>query len=116
MAEFSEHHELAFRVGLYALEMARPPASTKALEVKLNNQETELVALLKKLPTGAEQLSLAREKAEQIRDGTLRYDIGSHDMTNFYGSIDFAVSFFLAKNLVSHYKEFINRMPVINNF
>ncbi|CAG9136703.1 unnamed protein product [Plutella xylostella] len=72
LAEFNEHHELAFRVGLSALEMARPPASTKALEVKLNNQETELVALLKKLPTGVEQLTLAREKAEQLRDGTLR--------------------------------------------
>ncbi|XP_047984423.1 zinc finger SWIM domain-containing protein 8 homolog [Leguminivora glycinivorella] len=72
LAEFSEHHELAFRVGLFALEMARPPASTKALEVKLNNQETELVALLKKLPTGPEQLALAREKAEQLRDGMLR--------------------------------------------
>ncbi|XP_037296469.1 zinc finger SWIM domain-containing protein 8 [Manduca sexta] len=73
LAEFSEHHELAFRVGLFALEIARPPASTKALEVKLNNQETELVALLKKLPTGADQLALAREKAEQLRDGALRH-------------------------------------------
>ncbi|GBP88135.1 Zinc finger SWIM domain-containing protein 8 [Eumeta japonica] len=72
LAEFNEHHELAFRIGLFALEMARPPASTKALEVKLNNQETELVALLKRLPTGIEQLALAREKAEQLRDGTLR--------------------------------------------
>lgn len=72
LAEFNEHHELAFRVGLFALEMARPPASTKALEVKLNNQETELVALLKRLPTGAEQLALAREKAQQLCDGTLR--------------------------------------------
>ncbi|CAG4916207.1 unnamed protein product [Colias eurytheme] len=72
LAEFSEQHELAFRVGLFALEMARPPASTKALEVKLNNQESELVSLLKKLPTGAEQLALAREKAEQLRDGLLR--------------------------------------------
>ncbi|XP_073943039.1 zinc finger SWIM domain-containing protein 8 homolog isoform X2 [Choristoneura fumiferana] len=72
LAEFCEHHELAFRVGLFALEMARPPASTKALEVKLNNQETELVALLKKLPTGPDQLALAREKAEQLRDGMLR--------------------------------------------
>ncbi|CAH4038302.1 zinc finger SWIM domain-containing protein 8 homolog isoform X1 [Pieris brassicae] len=72
LAEFSEQHELAFRVGLFALEMARPPASTKALEVKLNNQESELVSLLKKLPTGAEQLDLAREKAEQLRDGLLR--------------------------------------------
>lgn len=75
LAEFSEHHELAFRIGLFALEMARPPASTKALEVKLNNQETELVSLLKKLPTGAEQLALAREKAEQLRDGTLRLEV-----------------------------------------
>lgn len=75
LAEFSEHHELAFRIGLFALEMARPPASTKALEVKLNNQETELVSLLKKLPTGEEQLALAREKAEQLRDGTLRLEV-----------------------------------------
>lgn len=72
LAENSEHHELAFRVGLYALEMARPPASTKPLEVKLSNQESELVSLLKKLPTGPEQFALAREKAEQLRDGTLR--------------------------------------------
>lgn len=73
LAEFIEHHALVFRVGLFALEMARPPASTKALEVKLNNQEIELVALLKKLPTSAEQLALARAKAEQLRDGNIRY-------------------------------------------
>ncbi|XP_013138689.1 PREDICTED: zinc finger SWIM domain-containing protein 8-like [Papilio polytes] len=72
LSEFSEHHELAFRVGLYALEMSRPPASTKSLEVKLSNQETELVALLRKLPIGKPQLALAREKAEQLRDGVLR--------------------------------------------
>lgn len=84
LAEFCEHHELAFRVGLFALEMARPPASTKALEVKLNNQETELVALLKKLPTGPDQLALAREKAEQLRDGMLRYGIISRNCYKKY--------------------------------
>lgn len=57
--------------------MVRTPASTKALEVKLNNQETELVALLKKLPIEQEQLTLAREKARQIRDGNLRYAIST---------------------------------------
>lgn len=34
LAENPEYHNLAFRVGLYGLEMARPPANTKPLEVK----------------------------------------------------------------------------------
>lgn len=33
LGENPEHHNLAFRVGLFGLEMARPPASTKPLEV-----------------------------------------------------------------------------------
>lgn len=33
LGENPEHHHLAFRVGLFGLEMTRPPASTKALEV-----------------------------------------------------------------------------------
>lgn len=33
LTEVSDHHHLAFRVGLFGLEMARPPASTKPLEV-----------------------------------------------------------------------------------
>lgn len=33
LAENLEHSHLAFRVGLFGLEMARPPASTKPLEV-----------------------------------------------------------------------------------
>jgi len=36
LAENPEHHNLAFRVGLFGLEMARPPANTKPLEVRLN--------------------------------------------------------------------------------
>lgn len=33
LSERPEHHNLAFRVGMFALELQRPPASTKALEV-----------------------------------------------------------------------------------
>lgn len=36
LAENPEYHNLAFRVGLFGLEMARPPANTKPLEVKFN--------------------------------------------------------------------------------
>lgn len=36
LAENPEHHNLAFRVGLFGLEMARPPANTKPLEVRLD--------------------------------------------------------------------------------
>lgn len=35
LAENPEYHNLAFRVGLFGLEMARPPASTKPLEVNI---------------------------------------------------------------------------------
>ena len=34
LSERPEHHSLAFRVGMFALELQRPPASTKALEVR----------------------------------------------------------------------------------
>lgn len=36
LGENPEHHHLAFRVGLFGLEMTRPPASTKALEVLIH--------------------------------------------------------------------------------
>lgn len=72
LAENSEHYHLAFRICLYALEMQRPPASTKPLEVKLANQEADLLALLKRIPQGIKELQVIRERAEQMRDGTLR--------------------------------------------
>lgn len=72
LSENSNHYNLAFRVCLFGLEMARPPASTKPLEVKLNNQESDLLTLLKKIPMGSEELKTIREKAEQLRDGTLK--------------------------------------------
>lgn len=72
MAETTEHSSLAFRVGLFGLEMARPPATTKPLEVKLANQESELMGLLRRITPGPEELSLTRLRAEQLTDGTLR--------------------------------------------
>ncbi|KAG8193595.1 hypothetical protein JTE90_000229 [Oedothorax gibbosus] len=71
LGENQEHHHLAFRVGLFGLEMTRPPASTKALEVKLANQEQDLVLLLKRLPLLDREMSIIRERAEQLRDGKL---------------------------------------------
>jgi hypothetical protein len=50
LSESVDFQSLAFRVGLFGLELARPPASTKALEVKMANQELELVSWLKKIP------------------------------------------------------------------
>ncbi|XP_052901227.1 zinc finger SWIM domain-containing protein 8 homolog [Anopheles moucheti] len=72
LAENSEHYHLAFRVCLFGLEMSRPPASTKPLEVKLANQESDLLSLLKRIPLGNEELKAIRERAEQLRDGTLK--------------------------------------------
>lgn len=72
LAENSEHYHIAFRVCLFGLEMPRPPASTKPLEVKLANQESDLLALLKKIPLGAMELKVIRERAETLRDGTLK--------------------------------------------
>ncbi|XP_059469798.1 zinc finger SWIM domain-containing protein 8 homolog isoform X2 [Neocloeon triangulifer] len=72
LSESHEHHHLAFKVGMFALEMARPPASTKPLEVKLANQEADIVQLLKKIPLGVHELNIIRERAEELRTGTLR--------------------------------------------
>jgi hypothetical protein len=72
LSEIPEFQSLAFRVGLFGLELARPPASTKALEVKMANQELELVNWLKKIPLTNTELNIIREKAAQLRDGVLR--------------------------------------------
>ncbi|XP_055618684.1 zinc finger SWIM domain-containing protein 8 homolog [Toxorhynchites rutilus septentrionalis] len=72
LAENSEHYHLAFRVCLYGLEMSRPPASTKPLEVKLANQESDLLSLLKRIPLGHLELKIIRERAEALRDGNLK--------------------------------------------
>ncbi|XP_044276091.1 zinc finger SWIM domain-containing protein 8 isoform X2 [Varanus komodoensis] len=71
LSERQEYHNLAFRIGMFALELQRPPASTKALEVKLAYQESEIVALLKKIPLGSHEMSTIRGRAEELREGTL---------------------------------------------
>ncbi|KAM7408056.1 hypothetical protein PAMA_001960 [Pampus argenteus] len=69
LSERLELHNLAFCTGMFSLELQRPPASTKALEVKLAYQESEVVALLKKIPLGLVEMSAIRERGEQLRDG-----------------------------------------------
>ena len=71
-AQTPNHLYLAFQIGMFGLEMARPPASTKPMEVKLAHQESELVSLLKRLPLGPSELSIVRERAVQIKEGSLR--------------------------------------------
>uniref|UniRef100_A0A671RR17 Zinc finger SWIM domain-containing protein 8-like n=1 Tax=Sinocyclocheilus anshuiensis TaxID=1608454 RepID=A0A671RR17_9TELE len=69
LSERLELHNLAFNAGMFSLELQRPPASTKALEVKLAYQESEVVALLKKIPLGLVEMTSIRDRAEQLRDG-----------------------------------------------
>ncbi|XP_063730567.1 zinc finger SWIM domain-containing protein 8 isoform X4 [Eleginops maclovinus] len=69
LSERLELHNLAFCNGMFSLELQRPPASTKALEVKLAYQESEVVSLLKKIPLGLVEMSAIRERGEQLRDG-----------------------------------------------
>uniref|UniRef100_A0A8C2TWF8 Zinc finger SWIM-type containing 8 n=1 Tax=Coturnix japonica TaxID=93934 RepID=A0A8C2TWF8_COTJA len=71
LSERLEYHNLAFRIGMFALELQRPPASTKALEVKLAYQESEIAALLKKIPLVTNEMNTIRGRAEELREGTL---------------------------------------------
>jgi len=71
-AQGAFHLNLAFQIGMFGLEMARPPASTKPMEVKLAHQESELVSLLKRLPLGPAELAIVRERALQLKEGTLK--------------------------------------------
>ncbi|XP_062926433.1 zinc finger SWIM domain-containing protein 8 isoform X1 [Mobula hypostoma] len=71
LSERLELHNLAYSIGMFSLELQRPPASTKALEVKLAYQESEVVALLKKIPLGIVEMNTIRERAEQLREGNL---------------------------------------------
>jgi hypothetical protein len=68
LLEYNNYQQLAFRIGIFALEMPRQPASTKALEVKLFNQEQDLVLLLKRIPIGEYELAILRDRAKRIKD------------------------------------------------
>ena len=67
-----DHTHLAFKMGMFGLEMARPPASTKPMEVKLAHQESELVNLLKRIPLGPREMTVLRERAALLREGQLK--------------------------------------------
>lgn len=54
------------------LKLLIHPILPKPLEVKLANQESDLVALLKRLPLGPMELGVIRDKAEKMRLGTLK--------------------------------------------
>lgn len=71
LAQIPEYRHLAFRVCMYGLEVARQPASTKAMEVKLNYQEQEIVCLLKRIPLSLDEILIIRNKAQQFCNGTL---------------------------------------------
>ena len=72
LSEHPDHTHLAFQIGMFGLEMARLPASTKPMEVRLAHQESELVTLLKRIPLGPNELFDLRERALQLREGKLR--------------------------------------------
>ncbi|KAF7489952.1 Zinc finger SWIM domain-containing protein 8 [Sarcoptes scabiei] len=71
LSENEDSHLLAFKVGLFGLELVRPPASTKVLEVKLAHQEQELANMLRRIPLCPVALNVLREKARNLRDGLL---------------------------------------------
>ena len=64
----SKLNQLAFRIGLFGLETPRLPAISKALEVKLINQEQDLANLLKRLQIGAYELNLLRDRATKLKE------------------------------------------------
>ena len=72
LSEYPDHTHLAFQIGIFGLEMARLPASTKPMEVRLAHQESELVTLLKRIPLGPKELFCLRERAALLREDKLR--------------------------------------------
>jgi hypothetical protein len=67
-----EHHSQAFKIAIFGLEACRQPAKSKALEVKLFNQEQELVNLLKRIQLGQNELILLKDRAQKLKDLELR--------------------------------------------
>ncbi|XP_050394140.1 zinc finger SWIM domain-containing protein 8 [Patella vulgata] len=71
LSEDQECHHLAFQVGMFGLDLPRPPASCKPLEVKLAYQESELLQMLKKIPLGVDELDILRARAQELVDGKI---------------------------------------------
>jgi hypothetical protein len=58
--------QLAFRIGLHAFEMPRQPVGSKALEVKLFNQEQDLILQLKRMPITSYELTVIRDRTQKL--------------------------------------------------
>lgn len=63
-------NHLAVRIGLLGLETPRLPAISKSLEVKLFNQEQEMVNLLKRLELSSLEIELIRQRAMKLRSSS----------------------------------------------
>lgn len=74
-----ENHNLVFRLALFGVELKRSPAATKPLEVKLINQQHDLMTLLKGITLHEEELVVLREKARALRASSS--DCGSNALT-----------------------------------
>jgi hypothetical protein len=72
-------NNLAFRIGLFGLETPRMPAMSKALEVKLINQEQDLVNLLKRLKIGTYELNLLVDRATKLKENGIIYNQTQRD-------------------------------------
>ena len=71
LMESKQNRSLAFRIALFGLELNRLPASTKLLEVKLANQETELVTLIKNTHLSVDEVSVLLNKAIDLQNGLI---------------------------------------------
>ena len=84
---------LAFRIGLFGLETPRTPAISKALEVKLINQEHELLNLLKKLELGEYEMGLLKERAIRIKESGVAYSQSQRAL--YYSSLPVVLCSFI---------------------
>ncbi|KRZ17819.1 Zinc finger SWIM domain-containing protein 8 [Trichinella zimbabwensis] len=58
--------ELAFSLGMFLLELSRPCAVSKVLEVRLSALEAEVLSRMKQLPIGVSEMQAVRSKAEKL--------------------------------------------------
>ncbi|KRX18110.1 Zinc finger SWIM domain-containing protein 8 [Trichinella nelsoni] len=65
-AQDASLRELAFNLGMFLLELSRPCAVSKVLEVKLSALEAEVLSRMKQLPISVSEMQIVRSKAEQL--------------------------------------------------
>ena len=89
-------NNLSFRIGIFGLDTPRMPAVSKALEVKLINQEQEMVNLLKRLKCGSFELNLLTERAIKLKDCGVAYNQAQrHNYPNNYQALPVMLASFI---------------------